>query len=199
LLANYSYHYHVLDDPSVDDAVYDSLFGELKKLESDHPELITPDSPTQRVGSELLGGFVKATHSTRMLSLNDVFDHDDVKAWVTRMDKLLPGRTHEFFADTKKDGLACALIYQDGLLVQAITRGDSYIGEDVTANVRTIKNVPLRLTLQPSLQGETLHPINRTTNGLLHPLQGETLQRREGVFRGFLQGRTEVRDCDAEG
>jgi DNA ligase (NAD+) len=145
LLASYSYRYHVLDDPNVDDAVYDSLFSELKKIEAAYPELITPDSPTQRVGSELSGGFVKVAHSSRMLSLNDVFDHEDVKAWVTRMDKLLPGRTHDFFADTKKDGLACALIYQDGLLVQAITRGDSYIGEDVTANVRTIKNVPLRL------------------------------------------------------
>jgi len=145
LLARYSYQYHVLDEPSVDDAVYDSLFGELKKIEAEHPDLITPDSPTQRVGNELLGGFKKVTHSSRMLSLNDVFDRDEVQAWVTRMDKVLPGRTHEFFADIKMDGLACALVYQDGVLVQAVTRGDSFIGEDVTANVRTIKNVPLRL------------------------------------------------------
>lgn len=145
LLARYSYEYHVLDQSSVSDAVYDSLFGELKKIEAEHPELITPDSPTQRVGNELLGGFKKVTHSSRMLSLNDVFDKAEVEAWVQRMDKQLPGRTHEFFADIKMDGLACALIYQDGLLTQAVTRGDSYIGEDVTANVRTIKNVPLRL------------------------------------------------------
>lgn len=145
LLARYSYEYHVLDKPSVDDAVYDSLFGELKKIEAEHPELITPDSPTQRVGSELLGGFKKVQHSSRMLSLNDVFDRGEVEAWVVRMDKLLPGSKHEFFADVKMDGLACALIYQDGLFVQAITRGDSFIGEDVTANVRTISNVPLRL------------------------------------------------------
>lgn len=147
LLSKYSYEYHVLDDASVSDAVYDSLFGELKQIEADHPELITPDSPTQRVGNELLGGFQKVAHSSRMLSLNDVFDRSEVEAWVVRMDKLLPGTKHEFFADTKKDGLACALIYQDGLFVQAITRGDSYIGEDVTANVRTIKNVPLRLRI----------------------------------------------------
>ncbi|MEO5949937.1 MAG: NAD-dependent DNA ligase LigA [Candidatus Saccharimonadales bacterium] len=145
LLAGYSYNYHVLDQPSVIDAVYDSLFGELKKIEAENPELITPDSPTQRVGGELLGGFQKVTHSSRMLSLNDVFDREEVEAWVIRMDKLLPGRTHEFFADIKMDGLACALIYQDGLLMQAVTRGDSFIGEDVTANVRTIKNIPLRL------------------------------------------------------
>lgn len=145
LLARYSYDYHVLDRPSVSDAVYDSLFSELKKIESDHPDLVTSDSPTQRVGNELLGGFKKVTHSSRMLSLNDVFDRNEVEAWVTRMDKLLPGRKHEYFADIKMDGLACALIYQDGVLVQAVTRGDSFVGEDVTMNVRTIKNVPLRL------------------------------------------------------
>jgi len=145
ILSKYSYEYHVLDTPSVNDAVYDSLFGELKKIEAEQPKLITSDSPTQRVGNELLGGFKKVTHSSRMLSLNDVFDRADVEAWVVRMDKLLPGSKHEFFADIKMDGLACALIYEDGLLVQAVTRGDSFIGEDVTANVRTINNVPLRL------------------------------------------------------
>ncbi|MFZ1301305.1 MAG: NAD-dependent DNA ligase LigA [Candidatus Microsaccharimonas sp.] len=145
LLAGYSYEYHVLDQPSVNDAVYDSLMAELKTIEAEHPELITSDSPTQRVGSELLGGFQKVEHASRMLSLNDVFDASEVEAWVERMDKLLPGRTHEFFADIKMDGLACSLIYQDGLLVQAVTRGDSFVGEDVTQNVRTISNVPLRL------------------------------------------------------
>lgn len=145
LLAKYSYEYHVLDSPSVSDAIYDSLFGELKKIESEHPELITTDSPTQRVGSELLGGFQKVAHKSRMLSLNDVFDRADVEAWVKRMDNLLPGQQHEYFTDIKMDGLACALIYQDGLFVQAITRGDGFVGEDVTENVRTIKNIPLRL------------------------------------------------------
>lgn len=145
LLNRYSYEYHVLDEPSVSDAIYDSLFGELKQLEADNPELVTIDSPTQRVGNELKGGFAKVQHSSRMLSLNDVFDTHEVEAWVERMDKLLPGVSHEFFADVKMDGLACALIYQDGVFTQAVTRGDSYIGEDVTNNVRTIKNVPLRL------------------------------------------------------
>jgi len=167
LLSTYSYNYHVLDEPSASDAVYDSLFGELKELEAAHPELITSDSPTQRVGSELLGGFKKVTHSARMLSLNDVFDAKEVEAWVVRMDKLLPGTKHEFFADIKKDGLACALTYQDGLLVQAVTRGDSYIGEDVTANVRTIKNIPLRL---------------RETKGFEQLLQGRTEIRGEIVM-----------------
>lgn len=159
VLSQYSYAYHVLDSPEVDDAVYDSLFGELKAIEAAHPELIIADSPTQRVGGQLLDGFQKVRHNTRMLSLNDVFDRGEVEAWVGRMDKLLPGRTHEFFADIKMDGLACALTYHDGVLVQAVTRGDSFVGEDVTANVRTIKNIPLRLRPSPEhevfLQGRT--------------------------------------------
>jgi DNA ligase (NAD+) len=145
LLQTYAYQYYVLEDPAVTDAIYDGLIQELKAIESAHPDLITPDSPTQRVLSEALDTFKKVEHRVPMISLNDVFSREDVEAWVKRMEKLIPGQTHEFFCDTKKDGLACALIYQDGLLTQAITRGDTRIGEDVTANVRTIKNVPLRL------------------------------------------------------
>src|SRR5690606_22617720 len=108
---------------TVSDAVYDGLFAELKEIELEHPELITSSSPTQRVGGELKGGFKKVPHRSRMLSLNDVFSRDDVEAWVKRMDKILPGNSHEFFADIKMDGLACSLIYQDGSLVQGVTRG----------------------------------------------------------------------------
>ena len=145
LLNRYSYEYYTLDKPSVSDAVYDSLMDELKKIESDHPELITVDSPTQRVGNKLLDGFQKVKHMRRMVSLSDVFDKSEVEAWIERTDKLIPGQRHEFFTDIKMDGLACALIYVDGVLFQAVTRGDSFVGEDVTNNVRTIKNVPLRL------------------------------------------------------
>lgn len=159
LLSTYSYEYHVLDAATVSDAIYDSLISELKALEHADPSLIVPDSPTQRVGNELLGGFQKITHRTRMLSLNDVFDEDEVAAWVVRMEKALPGVRHEFFADIKMDGLACALIYQDGLLIQAVTRGDSFVGEDVTNNVRTIANVPLRLRQGP---GNELYLSGRT-------------------------------------
>lgn len=152
LLNHYSYEYHVNDAPSVPDAVYDSLFAELKQLEADNPDLITPDSPTQRVGNALKGGFAKVQHSSRMLSLNDVFDRGEVEAWAARVDKLLAGEPHEYFADVKMDGLACALIYEDGVLVRAVTRGDSFVGEDVTGNVRTIKNVPLRLRTSPGFE-----------------------------------------------
>ncbi|HEY4161074.1 MAG TPA: NAD-dependent DNA ligase LigA [Candidatus Saccharimonadales bacterium] len=145
LINQYSYEYNVLDTPSVSDAVYDSVLAELKVLEAAHPELITPDSPTQRIASVPLDKFEKVVHSRPMISLNDVFDRGDVEDWVKRTDKLLPGARHEFSAEIKMDGLACALIYEDGVLAQAVTRGDGRIGEDVTMNVRTIPNVPLRL------------------------------------------------------
>ena len=152
LLNKYSYEYYVNDKPSVSDAIYDSLMDELKKIESSNPELITIDSPTQRVGNKLLEGFKKVRHERRMVSLNDVFDKNEIEAWIERTDKLMPGYKHEFFTDIKMDGLACALIYIDGVLMQAVTRGDSFVGEDVTNNVRTIKNVPLRLHEAPGFE-----------------------------------------------
>lgn len=167
LMAQYSYEYYVLDAPTVTDAVYDGLMRELKEIEAAHPELITPESPTQRVGGKALGKFKKIEHSSRMLSLNDVFSREDVEAWIVRTDKLAPGRTHEFFADIKMDGLACALVYQDGVFTQAITRGDGFVGEDVTENVRTIASVPLRL---------------RTAKGKEHFLQGRTEIRGEIII-----------------
>ena len=152
LLNKYSYEYYVNDKPSVSDAIYDSLMDELKKIESSNPELITIDSPTQRVGNKLLDGFQKVRHQRRMVSLNDVFDKREIEAWIKRTDKLMPGQRHEFFTDIKMDGLACALIYANGVLAQAVTRGDSFVGEDVTNNVRTIKNVPLRLHEAPGFE-----------------------------------------------
>src|SRR5690606_2452765 len=107
--------------------------------------LIQADSPTQRVGNTPLEKFVKVRHSSRLLSLNDVFNRQDVEAWVRRMEKIAPGHNPEFFADLKMDGLSCALVYEDGRFVRAITRGDGFVGEDVTVNVRTIKSVPLTL------------------------------------------------------
>ncbi len=149
LLNNYSYQYHVLDDPGVSDAIYDSLMSELKVIEDKFPDIIRNDSPNQRVGNKPLDKFSKVEHSRPMISLNDVFDRSDVEAWIRRINKLLPGKKHEFFCDIKMDGLGCALIYQDGEFVQALTRGDGRIGEDVTSNVKTIKNVPLTLRRQP--------------------------------------------------
>ncbi len=158
-LHEYAYEYYVLENPSVSDGVYDGLIRELKALEAQHPQLTSADSPTQRILAQAADGFKKVRLSTRMFSLNDVFDTKDVEAWVARMDKLLPGTKHEYFCDIKMDGLACALVYQDGVFTQAVTRGDGTVGEDVTANVRTIASVPLRLRASKSanqfLRGRT--------------------------------------------
>ena len=127
------------------EAAADSLKHELTQIEQQHPELITPDSPTQRVAGEPLPGFKQIRHSQRMLSLNDVFNEEEFNAWIKRISKLAGVDKFDFFADLKMDGLACALVYEDGVLTQGITRGDGFIGEDVTANIRTIESVPLRL------------------------------------------------------
>ena len=142
---DYRYHYHVLDESTMSEAAADSLKHELSQLEAEYPDLITPDSPTQRVAGKPSDRFAKIAHNIPMISLQDVFSRAEVEAWAARINKLTPGAATELFADTKMDGLACALVYQDGVLVQAITRGDGRVGEDVTTNVRTIESVPLRL------------------------------------------------------
>lgn len=145
-LNQWAYEYYVQDKPSVDDSVYDSLFAELKTIEAQHPELVTPDSPTQRIGAEPSKKFEKHTHTQRMMSMLDCFGDDEARAWLERIKKLNDNvASADFWVDSKKDGLACALHYQDGELVRAITRGDGTVGEVVTANIRTIPNVPLRL------------------------------------------------------
>lgn len=145
-LNKYAYEYYVLDQPTVDDGIYDSLIAELKKIESKHPELIYPDSPTQRVGGQVSGGFKKVQHVSRMLSLNDVFDMDEAASWLERISKIdNMAKNSKFWGDIKMDGLACALIYQNGELKTAITRGDGSTGEDVTSNIKTIKSIPLKL------------------------------------------------------
>jgi DNA ligase (NAD+) len=165
---DYRYHYHVLNESIMSEAAADSLKHELSQLEAEYPELVTPDSPTQRVAGGVAEGFTKVTHRTRMISLNDVFDEAEVEAWAERVAKLLPaGSKVEYFADTKMDGLACSLIYVDGVLTQAVTRGDGTVGEDVTANVRTIEAIPLKL---------------RHAKGLDHFLTGRTEIRGEIVM-----------------
>jgi DNA ligase (NAD+) len=145
LINDYRYNYHVLNKSIMSEAAADSLKHELSQIEQKHPELITPDSPTQRVAGEPLPGFKQIRHSARMLSLNDVFSEEELEAWVKRISKLAGTDKIDYFADLKMDGLAAALVYEDGVLTQGITRGDGFVGEDVTANVRTIESVPLRL------------------------------------------------------
>ncbi len=145
LLNQYSFEYHTLDNASVPDSVYDSLFSELKKIEAEHPEFISRNSPTQRVGNVVKGGFSKVEHTSRMLSLNDVFSESEIVEWFERIKKIDPTLEDIFFADIKMDGLACSLIFENGEFVRAVTRGDSFVGEDVSSNVRTIKNIPFFL------------------------------------------------------
>ena len=146
LINDYRYHYHVLDQSIMSESAADSLKHELTLLEEAFPELITPDSPTQRVAGKPLDKFTKVTHETRMISLADVFSEAEVREWVARNYKLVDQNTKfTYFTDIKMDGLAMSLHYKNGILVQAVTRGDGLVGEDVTMNVRTIKNVPLRL------------------------------------------------------
>ena len=154
LLNRYAYEYYTLDAPSVPDAEYDKLFRELEALELNHPELKLPDSPTQRVGGEPLAGFAEVRHEVPMLSLtnafspqdeNGVFDHAEMYAFDQRVRDGLDGGNPEYVIEPKFDGLAISLLYRDGVLVQAATRGDGTTGEDVTQNVKTVANIPLRL------------------------------------------------------
>ena len=146
IINDYRYHYHVLDESIMSEAAADSLKHELAKLEEEYPELITPDSPTQRVAGKPLDKFKKVTHEKRMISLADVFSEEEVRDWLTRNEKLVPGgKIKELFTDIKMDGLACSLHYKDGMFVQAVTRGDGLVGEDVTMNVRTIENIPIKI------------------------------------------------------
>ncbi len=141
-----NYHYYILDQPLISDAEYDALMQELRRLEADYPELVTSDSPTQRVGGPLTNQFSKVRHAQLMLSLGNAFDEADLAAWQERVIKLLgQDAVLAFVVEPKIDGLAVALTYQKGHLIQGATRGDGIEGEDVTANLRTVSNVPLIL------------------------------------------------------
>ncbi|MDL5377602.1 NAD-dependent DNA ligase LigA [Exiguobacterium mexicanum] len=143
-LNQYGYEYYVLDRPSVPDAEYDRLMNELIEIETDYPELRSPDSPTQRVGGVPLDAFVKVTHDTPMLSLGNVFSKEELVEWVERIEKDL-GYSPLFVAELKFDGLAVSLKYEEGRLVRGATRGDGTTGEDITQNLKTIRSIPLRL------------------------------------------------------
>jgi DNA ligase (NAD+) len=146
LLNDYSYHYYVLDTPIVPDAIYDKLLRELQALEAEHPELITPDSPTQRVGDKPLKAFTEVQHEVPMLSLDNAFNEEEVTAFDRRVHERLDTEGPiEYVCEPKLDGLAISLRYEQGKLVQGATRGDGMTGENVTQNLRTIPSIPLQL------------------------------------------------------
>ena len=168
-LRHHEYRYFVLDDPEISDAEFDRLMNELKKLEAEHPELVTPDSPTQRVGGKPREGFVKAPHSTPMLSLDNAYSEEELRDWERRVHEL-SGRTDiEYVCELKLDGMSLALRYEGGKLVRGITRGDGSTGEDVTSNVRTVRSVPLSVPVDKlkkagipadfEVRGEMLMPL----------------------------------------
>src|SRR6266536_691204 len=143
---DYRYQYHVLNRSTMSEAAADSLKHELSQLEEQYPDLIRQDSPTQRVAGKPLAKFEAVRHTTPMLSLNDVFNRDELMAWEERIVKLLgPDFQREYYVEIKMDGLAAALVYENGVLVRGLTRGDGVMGEDVTFNLRTIEQVPLAL------------------------------------------------------
>lgn len=146
LLTDYIYRYFVLNEPAVTDSEYDKLYHELKAIEAEYPELITPDSPTQRVGSDLQSDLPKVRHAASVLSLSNAFSVDDIRAWRERMGRLLPGNIElDYVVEPKFDGLTVVLTYIDGMLELGATRGNGTLGDDVTPNVRTIRSVPLRI------------------------------------------------------
>jgi DNA ligase (NAD+) len=159
LLHQYDYEYHVLDKPSVPDAEYDRLMRELVELESQFPQFRTPDSPTQRVGGEVLDMFNKVQHRTPMLSLANAFNEQDLRDFDRRIRQMI-GNDVAYVCELKIDGLAVSLRYEDGLFVQGATRGDGTTGEDITANLKTIRSIPLRLKEPVTIEvrGEVFMP-----------------------------------------
>jgi DNA ligase (NAD+) len=150
LLHEHNYRYHVLSAPVVTDGEYDALLQELRTLEAQYPELVTPDSPTQRVGSDLQSDLSKVEHVVPVLSLGNAFSAEDMRAWRDRIGRLLPENTHLHYAvEPKFDGLSVVLTYTDGILTRGATRGNGDVGDDVTPNVRTIRTVPLLIPVAP--------------------------------------------------
>jgi DNA ligase (NAD+) len=165
----HEYRYYVLDNPEITDAAFDQLLDQLKKLEAEHPDLVTPDSPTQRVGGKPREGFVKVRHSSPMLSLDNTYSEEELRAWERRVHELSGRKDIEYVCELKLDGMSLALRYEDGQLARGITRGDGSEGEDVTLNVRTVRSIPLSIPKEKlkkagiptdfEVRGEMLMPI----------------------------------------
>ena len=169
-IRRHEYLYYVLDNPEISDAEFDTLMQQLKDLESQHPALVTPDSPTQRVGGKPREGFVKVRHSTPMLSLDNTYNEEELRDWERRVHELTGRSQVDYVCELKLDGMSLALVYQDGRLARGVTRGDGSIGEDVTLNIRTVRSVPLSIpkdTLKKAgipadfeVRGELLMPLS---------------------------------------
>jgi DNA ligase (NAD+) len=168
-IRHHEHRYYVLDDPEISDLEFDKLLEQLKKIEAEHPDLITPDSPTQRVGGKPREGFLKVRHSSPMLSLDNTYNEEDLRGWERRVHELSGRKDIEYMCELKLDGMSLALQYRDGRLEHGITRGDGTTGEDVTLNVRTVRSVPLWVPAD-RLKKAGLPPDFEVRGELLMPL-----------------------------
>ena len=177
----HNYRYYVLDSPEVSDAEYDELMAELRRLEEEHPELITSESPTQRVGAAPVEAFGVVEHPVPLLSLANVFSDEELLAWHKRTSNLVPGRDIDFVCELKLDGLAVALTYTDGRLTTGATRGDGYRGEDITQNLRTIRSIPLSVPKDAPREFEVRGEIYLSKKGF-EKLNEERAQEGQPLF-----------------
>ncbi len=204
-LEQYSKEYYVLDMPSVDDSVYDQKMEELQKIEAEFPELITPTSPTQRIGGTVLKGFNKITHKIPMMSLADVFNIDELLDWDEKVCKALGVKEVEYSAEMKIDGLSMSLIYEDGILQYCSTRGDGTVGEDVTNNVLTIPSIPTRINVSGhfEVRGEVYMPkksledLNKVRAANNEPLFANARNAAAGSIRNLDSSIAKSRHLDA--
>ncbi|HPN17856.1 MAG TPA: NAD-dependent DNA ligase LigA, partial [Candidatus Aminicenantes bacterium] len=189
-----AYHekkYYQDNDPQISDAEFDAMMRELRRLEEAHPELIVPESPTQRVGGQPVEGFPSVRHRTPMLSLDNVYSVEEFEEFESRLLRLLPGRTISYVAELKIDGLSVSLLYRNGRLIQAVTRGDGIQGDDVTANARTIRTLPLTIPerREVEVRGEIYLPftsfqeINRAREAREEPLFANPRNAAAGSIR----------------
>ncbi|MGE5573765.1 MAG: NAD-dependent DNA ligase LigA [Bacteroidota bacterium] len=202
----HNYRYYVLDDPIVSDAEYDALMRELVDLEAEHPELVTPDSPTQRVGAAPAEAFAPVVHRSPMMSLANVYSVEELRAFDARVRKALNGEPVEYVAELKIDGLAVSLVYEDGRFVRGATRGDGTTGEDVTHNLRTIRSIPMRLRLGPpvsiDVRGEVymirreFHKLNEERRAAGEPLFANPRNAAAGSLRQLDPKVTAARPLD---
>jgi DNA ligase (NAD+) len=183
-IRHHEYLYYVLDQPEINDAEFDKLMRQLKDAEAEHPELLTADSPTQRVGGKPREGFVKVRHSSPMLSLDNTYSEEELRDWERRVHELSGRKDVDYVCELKLDGMSLALIYEDGKLVRGITRGDGTVGEDVTLNVRTVRSVPLSISKE-KLKKAGIRPNFEVRGELLMPLAAFRRMNEERESRGL--------------
>jgi len=208
LIQHHNYWYYVLDSPEITDAEYDELLRELINIEESHPELITPDSPTQRVGAPPAEGFRPARHRAKMFSLADAFDFNELTQFFKRINRELPDEEPDYVAELKIDGTAIAVTYEDGILVRGATRGDGEVGEDITPNIKTIRSIPLRLQLdkpprllevrgEAFLSKDQFEDINRERGETEQPLFANPRNAAAGSLRQLDPKITDRRALDS--